>query len=71
MTKDIDELKKKLTDHQFYVTKQNGTERPFANEYLDNEKKGIYVDVISGEPLFSSEIGIHSRHRLAKFFKAN
>ncbi len=55
MTKDIDELKKKLTDHQFYVTKQNGTERPFANEYWDNHKKGIYVDVISGEPLFSSE----------------
>lgn len=48
------ELRKKLTKEQYYVTKQNGTERPFANEYWDNKRDGIYVDVISGEPLFSS-----------------
>lgn len=49
-----EELKKKLTDIQYQVTQENGTERPFANEYDDNHKKGIYVDIVSGEPLFSS-----------------
>ena len=48
------ELRKKLTKEQYYVTKQNGTEPPFRNEYWDNKRPGIYVDVISGEPLFSS-----------------
>jgi peptide methionine sulfoxide reductase msrA/msrB len=49
-----EELKKKLTGIQYEVTQKNGTERPFANEYWDNEKAGIYVDIVSGEPLFSS-----------------
>jgi methionine-R-sulfoxide reductase len=49
------ELKKKLTPLQFEVTQNGGTEQPFANEYWDNEKEGIYVDIISGEPLFSSK----------------
>ena len=48
------ELRKRLTKEQYYVTKQNGTEAPFRNEYWDNKKPGIYVDVISGDPLFSS-----------------
>lgn len=48
------ELKKKLTSEQFYVTQENGTERPFKNAYHDNKEPGIYVDVVSGEPLFSS-----------------
>jgi methionine-R-sulfoxide reductase len=48
------ELRNKLTKEQYYVTKQNGTEPPFRNAYWDNKKPGIYVDVISGEPLFSS-----------------
>ena len=48
------EIKGKLTDEQFYVTQKNGTERPFSNPYWDNKQEGIYVDVVSGEPLFSS-----------------
>jgi peptide methionine sulfoxide reductase msrA/msrB len=49
-----EELKKKLTPLQYKVTQENGTERPFRNEYWDNKKEGIYVDIVSGEPLFSS-----------------
>ena len=53
-TGDDAELRRRLTKEQYYVTKQNGTEPPFRNAYWDNKKPGIYVDVISGEPLFSS-----------------
>lgn len=49
-----DELKKKLTPIQYKVTQEEGTERPFSNEYWDNHRDGIYVDIVSGEPLFSS-----------------
>ncbi len=48
------ELKKMLTPTQYDVTQHAGTEAPFHNEYWDNHKAGIYVDVVSGEPLFSS-----------------
>ncbi len=48
------ELQKKLTAEQFAVTQQCGTEPPFRNAYWDNHKAGLYVDVVSGEPLFSS-----------------
>ncbi|PYL31729.1 MAG: peptide-methionine (R)-S-oxide reductase [Verrucomicrobia bacterium] len=48
------ELKKKLTPEQYHVTQQCGTEPPFRNEYWDNHRAGIYVDVVSGEPLFTS-----------------
>jgi len=48
------ELKTKLTPLQYDVTQHEGTEAPFHNEYWDNHKAGIYVDVVSGEPLFSS-----------------
>jgi len=48
------ELKKTLTPIQYQVTQHEGTEAPFRNEYWDNKKAGLYVDVVSGEPLFSS-----------------
>lgn len=59
-TKDIfvkpskQELKQRLSKLQYEVTQKEGTERPFSNEYWDNKKEGIYVDIVSGEPLFSS-----------------
>lgn len=48
------ELKERLTPIQYYVTQENGTERPFENEYWNNHEEGIYVDIVSGEPLFST-----------------
>jgi len=47
-------LRKKLTPLQYQVTQKEGTEPPFQNEYWDNKKAGIYVDIVSGEPLFIS-----------------
>ena len=44
----------RLSPEQYRVTQQDGTERPFANEYWNNKEAGIYVDVVSGEPLFAS-----------------
>jgi peptide methionine sulfoxide reductase msrA/msrB len=49
-----EELRKKLTPLQYKVTQEEGTERPFDNEYWNNKREGIYVDIVSGEPLFSS-----------------
>jgi peptide methionine sulfoxide reductase msrA/msrB len=49
-----EELRKKLTSLQYEVTQRNGTEPPFDNEYFDNKAEGLYVDVVSGEPLFAS-----------------
>ncbi len=48
------ELRKKLSPEQYHVTKENGTEPPFKNAYWNHHEAGIYVDVISGEPLFAS-----------------
>jgi len=48
------DLQSRLTDLQYEVTQHAATERPFHNEYWDNHKEGIYVDIVSGEPLFSS-----------------
>ena len=47
-------LRARLTSEQYAVTQQNGTERAFRNAYWDNHEAGVYVDVVSGEPLFSS-----------------
>jgi len=52
---DKEELKKKLTPLQYQVTQENATERAFSNKYWDNKKEGIYVDIVSGTPLFSSK----------------
>lgn len=49
-----EDLKKKLTPLQYHVTQENGTERPFENEFWNHHEDGIYVDIVSGEPLFSS-----------------
>lgn len=49
------ELKKRLTSLQYEVTQKEATERPFDNEFWDNKEEGIYVDIVSGEPLFSSK----------------
>ena len=53
--KDKEELKKKLSPVQYEVTQNNGTEPPFRNEYWNEFKEGIYVDVVSGEAHFSSK----------------
>ena len=50
----VEEIKESLTDLQFQVTQQNGTELPFTNEYWEHRQRGIYVDLITGEPLFVS-----------------
>ena len=50
----MEELRNRLTDLQFAVTQQDATEPPFNNEYWDQKEEGIYVDIVSGEPLFSS-----------------
>jgi peptide methionine sulfoxide reductase msrA/msrB len=50
----VEEIKKKLTDLQFSITQESATESPFGNEYWDNKQAGIYVDIVTGEPLFLS-----------------
>lgn len=50
----LEEIKNKLSPLQFKVTQEEGTEPPFQNEYNNEKREGIYVDVVSGEPLFSS-----------------
>lgn len=50
-----EELKQRLTPTQYEVTQNDATERPFENEYWNHKEEGLYVDVVSGEPLFSSK----------------
>jgi methionine-R-sulfoxide reductase len=64
-----DELRKKLSSTQYQVTQHEGTEPPYANEYWDNKHAGIYVDVVSGEPLFSSLDKYDSRTGWPSFTK--
>lgn len=63
------ELKKRLTPLQYKVTQEDGTERAFDNEYHLNKADGIYVDVVSGEPLFSSREKYDSGTGWPSFFK--
>ncbi|MFC1657623.1 peptide-methionine (R)-S-oxide reductase MsrB [Candidatus Moduliflexota bacterium] len=64
-----DELKKTLTPIQFEVTQEDGTERPYQNEYHDSRKAGIYVDIMSGEPLFSSLDKYDSKSGWPSFYR--
>jgi peptide methionine sulfoxide reductase msrA/msrB len=64
-----EELKNKLTLQQYQVTQNCGTEEPFKNEYWNNKREGIYVDVVSGEPLFSSRDKFDSGTGWPSFFK--
>jgi peptide methionine sulfoxide reductase msrA/msrB len=64
-----EEIKKKLSDLQYKVTQHEGTERAFNNEYWDNKKAGIYVDIVSGEPLFSSKDKFESGTGWPSFIK--
>ena len=63
------ELKQKLTPIQYKVTQEDGTEPPFANEYWNNKDEGIYVDIVSGEPLFSSKDKYDSKTGWPSFTK--
>ena len=63
------ELRQKLTPLQYQVTQKEGTEPAFKNEYWDNKKPGIYVDIVSGEPLVYFHGQVRFRHRLAEFYK--
>lgn len=64
-----EKLKKTLNPLQYKVTQEDGTEPPFKNEYWDNKKPGIYVDIVSGEPLFSSLDKYDSKTGWPSFFK--
>src|SRR5258707_15611858 len=58
-----------LSPEKYRVTQRDGTERPFENEYWDNKKAGIYVDVVSGEPLFASTDKFESHSGWPSFTK--
>jgi len=64
-----EELKKKLTPLQYDVTQKEATEPPVNNEFYDHDEEGIYVDVVSGEPLFSSKDKYHSTMAWPSFTK--
>ncbi len=63
------DLKKRLTPLQYQVTQEDGTEPAFRNEYWNNKRSGIYVDVVSGEPLFSSTDKFDSKTGWPSFTK--
>ena len=68
MAESDEELRERLTPIQYQVACQCGTEPPFDNEYWDHKEPGIYVDVISGKPLFSSESKFDSGTGWPSFF---
>jgi methionine-R-sulfoxide reductase len=64
-----EELRQKLTPMQYEVTQNEGTEPPFQNEFWDSREEGLYVDIVSGEPLFSSKEKFDSHCGWASFYK--
>ncbi len=66
---DKKELKETLTDIQYKVAVENGTERPFSNDYWNNKKSGVYVDIISGKALFASNSKFKSGTGWPSFFE--
>lgn len=64
-----EELRQKLTPMQYHVTQNEGTEPPFQNEFWNNHEEGLYVDIVSGEPLFSSKDKFDSSCGWASFAK--
>jgi methionine-R-sulfoxide reductase len=64
-----EELRQKLTPMQYEVTQNEGTEPPFQNEFWDSKEEGLYVDIVSGEPLFSSFEKFDSHCGWASFYK--
>ncbi len=66
----LEELRATLTEEQFRITQTDGTERPFQNPYWDHHATGIYVDVVSGEPLFSSAHKFDSGTGWPSFYQA-
>ncbi len=64
-----EELRRKLTPMQYEVTQNDGTEPPHHNEYWGNKEEGLYVDIVSGEPLFSSFEKFDSSCGWASFYK--
>ena len=65
-----EEIKKRLTPLQYQVTQEEGTETPFANEYWNNKRAGIYVDVVSGEPLVHLDRQVRFRDRVAELHRS-
>lgn len=65
-----EEIRERLEPHQYRVARQDGTEPPFRNAYWDNKRAGLYVDVLSGEPLFASIHKFRSGTGWPSFFKA-
>lgn len=67
--KNIEQLKNELSPIEYSVTQENGTESPYTGEYWDSFEEGIYVDITSGEPLFSSKDKFHSNCGWPSFSK--
>lgn len=69
MAENSEELRERLTREQYHVACEGGTEPPFDNEYWDNKRAGIYVDVVSGKPLFSSKAKFDSGTGWPSFYE--